>query len=278
MLFAVEPLSGALGAEIKGLDLSRELDERQVAALREAWREHLVLVFRDQDLEPGGHVALARRLGTPHIHPFVQGLPDHPEVIEIVKEPEETNAWGAGWHSDVSFEECPSLGSLLHAKEIPPFGGDTVFANMELAYDTLDDAMKERLSGLRAQHSSGAPARYADRYRGMRPRQGEASSHSHPVVRIHPETGRKILFVNPIFTHAIEGLEEAESATLLRDLIDHATRLDFTCRIRWAPRTLVMWDNRSVMHNALTDFFTARGNTGHRRVMHRVTLQGDRPR
>ncbi len=276
-MFAVEPLTGALGAEIAGIDLARGLDAQQFTALRRAWNEHLVLVFRDQDLDPEAQTAVARQFGELHIHPYVEGLPDHPEVIEIVKEPEEANAWGAGWHSDVSFEERPSLGSLLHAKEIPPFGGDTLFANMELAYETLPAETKERIAGLTAIHRSGKPERYADSYRSMRPRQNDARRTSHPVVRTHPETGRKILFVNPIFTERIEDLEEAEAKPLLAGLLAHATRPEFTCRVRWAAKTVVLWDNRSVLHNAMTDFFAARGNTGYRRVMHRVTIEGDRP-
>lgn len=277
MLFSATPLTGALGAEVTGISLADGVTAQQLAALHKAWNEHLVFVFRDQDLQPADLVSLARRFGDLHIHPFVEGLPDQPEVVEIVKEPDETNAWGEGWHSDVSYEERPSLGSLLYAKEIPPFGGDTLFANMELAYDTLPEETKQRIAGLSAIHCSGEASNYSKNYAGMKPRSEPAHEAIHPVVRTHPETGRKILFVNDIFTRSIVGLGEEESRKLLAELTAHSTRPEFTCRIRWAPKTVVMWDNRSVMHNAVTDFFKSRGNTGYRRVMQRVTIEGDRP-
>ena len=277
MLFSAAPLTGALGAEITGITLADGLDTQKLAALRQAWHEHLVLVFRDQDMQPADLVALARRFGELHIHPFVEGLPGQHEVVQIVKEANETNAWGEGWHSDVSYEDRPSLGSVLYAKEIPPFGGDTLFANMELAYQTLPEETKQRIAGLSATHSSGDASVYSEHYSGMKPLNGAARQAIHPVVRTHPETGRKILFVNYMFTRNIVGLGEQEGRTLLAELIDHSTRPEFTCRIRWAPGTVVMWDNRSVLHNAVTDFFEARGNAGYRRVMQRVTIEGDRP-
>ncbi len=277
MKLALQPLTGGLGAEVKDLTLAGDMPRAAVAEVRAALLEHLVLVFRNQDLEPAEQAALGRRFGPLHVHPFVQGLDEQPEIIRIVKLPEETTAWGEGWHSDISFEAEPSMGSILVAKEVPPFGGDTLFANMVLAYETLDQATKDRIAGLKALHSSGEARHYTERYQGMRPRDSKARGHVHPVVRTHSETGRKLLFVSPVFTRRIEGLAEDESRALLARLCAHATRPELTCRVRWEPGMAVFWDNRAVLHYAVTDYFEARGNLGHRRVMHRVTIQGDRP-
>ena len=273
----IRKLHPALGAEVSGVDLRKRLTPDAARIIKGAFLAHVVLVFRDQDLQPAEQAALGRRFGRLHIHPFVQGLDEQPEIIRIVKLPEEATAWGEGWHSDISFEAEPSMGSILVAKEVPPFGGDTLFANMVLAYETLDQATKDRIAGLKALHSSGEARYYSERYQGMRPRDSAARGHVHPVVRTHPETGRKLLFVNPVFTERIEDLSKTESRALLTRLCAHATRPELTCRVRWEPGMAVFWDNRAVLHYAVTDYFETRGNLGHRRVMHRVTIQGDRP-
>ena len=272
------PITGALGAEVSGVTLAGQLEERRLAELRRALLEHKVLVFRGQDASPAQLVAFGAQFGPLHRHKFVQGLAGHPEVIEIVKEPGESNAWGEGWHSDVSFEQVPSLGSLLLAREVPPYGGDTLFANMELAYETLPGELKERIEGVKALHESGDSGGYADSYAGMQAKAHDAVASEHPLVRTHPESGRKILFANPVFTRRISGLAEAESRQLLARLFAHALQPHFSCRIRWEAGMAVMWDNRSVLHNAMTDYFPGRTNCGFRRVMHRVTICGDRPR
>ena len=269
------PLTGALGAEVGNVDLA-SVDDETVGELRRALDEHLVLFFRDQSLTPSGHVALGRRFGKLNIHPFVEGLPDHPEIIEIVKEPDEGFNWGGGWHSDVSFLDEPSMGSILFGRQVPPHGGDTLFANMQLAYDTLSDGLKRLLAGLRAVHRSGDAARYADGYDGMK-RRGEGEiTVEHPVVRSHPDTGRKSLFVNRLFTHCFAGMSAEESRPLLGYLFDHAERPAFTCRFRWRENSVAFWDNRFVIHNAVADYHPERV-PGVRRVMHRVTVNGERP-
>jgi taurine dioxygenase len=273
----IAPLSGTVGAEIGGIDVSRPLDETTVAALRQALVEHHVIVLRDQDLTPDDQIRFGRYFGELDTHPFVEGMASHPEVIEIVTEPDDTFNFGGGWHTDVTFLEEPDLGSILYGIEIPPFGGDTLFADQHAAYETLSDTMKGFLDGLVAVHSAGqqyGAGGYSTRSKSMRTKDAGVADHvvRHPVVRTHPESGRKALYVNRAFTTRIEGLRHDESAALLEFLFNHAVREPFTCRVRWQPGTLAMWDNRSVQHYALFDY------RGHRRRMHRITVRGDRPR
>ena len=209
----------------------------------------------------------------------MQGLGGHPDIIEIVKEPEEAQNFGSGWHADLTFLEQPPGGAVLYARDLPPVGGDTMFANMYLAYETLSHGMRRMLEGLSARHASGEPKLYASEFRGMRERGGtDAIEQVHPVVRTHPVTGRKAIFVNPVFTRCFETMTMEESAPVLRYLHEHATRPEFTFRFRWSPGTLLIWDNRVVLHNALNDDFgAARNGMGFRRVLHRATLAGERP-
>lgn len=277
--FRVEAVAGALGAQIHGVDLALPLSDETFEAIRDALHEYLVIFFRDQDLTAGQHRAFARRLGPLEPHPYVAGLAEHPDIIEIVKEPEETHNFGSRWHADLTFLEQPPGGAVLYARDLPPVGGDTMFANMYLAYETLSHGMRRMLEGLSARHASGEPKLYASEFRGMRERGGtDAIEQVHPVVRTHPVTGRKAIFVNPVFTRCFETMTMEESAPVLRYLHEHATRPEFTFRFRWSPGTLLIWDNRVVLHNALNDDFgAARNGTGFRRVLHRATLAGERP-
>jgi taurine dioxygenase len=274
--FKVEPIAGALGAEIHGVDLARDLSEQTVAAIRRAWLEHLVLFFRDQDLPPARFLAFARRFGEPIEYPFVKGLDEAPEIIPVLKLESERVNFGGIWHSDTAYLAVPPMASMLVAREVPPAGGDTEFANMYLAYETLSDGMKRLLQGLVAVNSSAA----ADVSRTREDRLKDSAradarkeySAAHPVVRVHPETGRRALYVNVAHTVRFDGMTEEESAPILRYLYRHQVRPELTCRFRWRPGSLAFWDNRCAQHNAINDY------QGHRRLLHRITLAGDEPR
>jgi taurine dioxygenase len=273
----VSPVSPALGAEVEGVDLAEDLDEATIAEIRRALLDHHVLFFRDQDLTPEAQIRFGRRFGELDTHPFVEGMSTHPEVIEIVTEPDDIVNFGGGWHTDVTFLEEPDLGSILYAVDVPPYGGDTLFANQHLAYETLSDTMKGILDGLVAKHSPGpqyAPGGYSTLAKSMRTKNSDIAADRvvrHPVVRTHPETGRKALYVNRAFTIGIQGMRGEEAGALLEYLFTHAVREPFTCRFRWTPGAVAMWDNRSVQHYALYDY------KGQRRVMRRITIKGDRP-
>ncbi|MEN3950798.1 TauD/TfdA family dioxygenase [Iodidimonas sp. SYSU 1G8] len=278
MSIEIEPLGAAAGARIHGVDLSQPLDEADFARVRRALLDHLVIFFPDQHLSPDEHKAFGLRFGTLNIHPHVKPLDGHPEVLNIVKEPDDRLNFGGGWHSDMSFLDKPVLGSILYAREIPRTGGDTMWANMCLAYDALSTGMKQMLAGLTAIHTAediyGAQGIYNnDDRRSMRTQAAEQASGraEHPVVRTHPETGRKLLFVNEAFTTKFKGMTRAESRPLLDFLCQHATSAPFVYRHRWTENEVAFWDNRCTQHFALNDY------AGQRRVMHRVTVNGDRP-
>jgi taurine dioxygenase len=273
---AIRRLAGAIGAEISGVDLSTDLADETVAAIRRAWLEHLVVCFHDQDLPPARFLAFARRFGEPIEYPFVKGLDAHPEIIPVLKLETERVNFGGIWHSDTAYLEAPPMASMLVAREVPPAGGDTLFANMYLAYETLSDGMKRMLEGLVAVNSSAAAdvsRTREDRLRdSARADAKKEYTASHPVVRVHPETGRRALYVNVAHTVRFEGMTDEESAPILRYLYQHQVRPEFTCRVSWRPGSLALWDNRCAQHNAINDY------QGHRRLLHRITLAGDKPK
>jgi taurine dioxygenase len=273
--FEVRPIAGALGAEISGIDLAQALPDEVVAALRRAWLEHLVLFFRDQPLTPAQFMAFAGRFGEPVEYPYLKGIEGFPRITEVKKLEHERINFGGVWHSDTTYLECPPMASLLLAREIPPFGGDTLFANMYLAYETLSERMQRLLDGLTAVNSSAkadASKTREDRVRtdGRDGARAELVA-EHPVVRTHPETGRKALFVNPGHTVRFGGMTEEESRPLLEFLFRHQVRPEHTCRFVWRPGSIALWDNRCAQHNPINDYH------GFRRVMHRITLAGTRP-
>lgn len=265
----VEPLTGSIGAEIAGADL-RELDDELIAELQDAWLAHKVLFFRDQQLTQDEHVAYGRALGELEVHPFAPHVEGHPEILVLESTAESFYA-AETWHSDVTFRECPPLGSVLMGRIVPPYGGDTCFANMELAYERLPDDLKEQIDGAFAIHS------YVKAFgRGMSDRKrAEAAEQfpdqKHPVVRTHPVTGRKSLYVNRIFTLTIDGMTPDESRSLRQRLYDEAATPEYQCRFRWQAGSIAQWDNRCTQHYAVPD------HGGMHRRMERVTLIGDRP-
>jgi taurine dioxygenase len=272
----IRPISGALGAEIHGVDLAGALDASAVAAIRQALLDHLVIFFRDQNLPPERFLAFARCFGEPMEYPLVKGIEGYPDIIRVAKLEHETVNFGGIWHSDTTYLETPPMGTLLVAREVPPFGGDTLFANMYLACETLSEGMKRLLEGLRSVSSSvkaDASKTREDRIKSDPTAQSRREFLAeHPVLRTHPETGRKALYVNIAHTVRFAGMTEAESAPILGYLFQHQTRPEFTCRFVWRPGSLAFWDNRCVQHNPVNDYH------GHRRIMHRITLAGDKPR
>jgi taurine dioxygenase len=276
---AVERIAGALGAEISGIDLSHDLDDAAIGEIRRALVDNQVVFFRDQHLTPERHLAFGRRFGTLQVHDFVEGMADNEEIIEVRKEEYEKRNFGGGWHTDVSYLERPALGSVLYARDVPDVGGDTMFASQYLAYDALSDGMKKMLGTMTAIHSARRPyGPDAARARAYGPSSMQFNfsedAHAeveHPVIRTHAESGRKALYVNATFTIRFKDMTEDESVPLLRYLCEHAVRPEFTCRFRWKKNSIAFWDNRAVQHNAVNDYH------GQRRIMHRVTIEGERP-
>jgi len=279
----VQPLSPVMGAEVTDIDLSTMPDDATFAAIHQALLDHLVLVFRNQRLTPAEHVAFSERFGELMVHVKAEYLlPDQPEVLVLSNKkhpdgrPMGFEDAGRYWHSDMSYVDEPPLGSLLHAIEIPPEKGDTLYCNMYLAYEELPDATKQRLVGLQAAHSylasfEGKTKSGYARDTLTEEQKAQLAEVTHPVVRTHPETGRKALYVNPGFTVRLVGLPEDEGAALLDELLVHASRPEFQFRHVWQPHDLVFWDNRCTMHHATTY------DTQYTRHMHRTTVKGDRP-
>ena len=267
-------VGGVIGAEIHGVDLARDLPDQTVAAIRQALLDHLVVFFRGQHLTSAQYRAFASRIGTPIEYPFVPGITGFPEITPVLKRPDQTINFGGVWHSDTTYLPEPPMATLLLAREIPTVGGDTEFANQYIAYETLSDGMKSVLAGLRGvARSDKAEASRTREDRGKKPGTGgEVLTAEHPVVRTHPETGREVLYVNIAHTARFAGMTEEESLPLLRFLWEHQTRPELTCRFRWSPGALALWDNRCAQHQAINDY------QGQQRLMHRITLAGDRPR
>jgi taurine dioxygenase len=278
---AVKPISGALGAVIEGVDLASEPDNYAVEAVHRALLDHCVIFFRDQHITPEQHIAFGRRFGTLNVHDYVKAMEGHPEIIVVAKNESDTKNFGGGWHSDVTYIEEPALGSILYCLEAPAYGGDTLFANQYAAYEALSPGMKRMLDGMRAIHTAravygpkgSASVTYSKELTAMEIyASAEAEREvAHPVVRTHPETGRKCLYVNPGFTTRFQDMTVEESLPLLEYLWTHCTKPEFTCRFRWERGSVAFWDNRALQHYALNDY------QGQRRVMHRVTVNGDRP-
>ena len=272
---SIRPVAGALGAEISGVDLSRDLSEDTIAEIRQALLDHLVIFFRDQDISPEQHLAFTRRFGDLVQYPLVKGLEGYPDIIPVVKLEHEKVNFGGLWHTDTTYLEEPPLGSVLLARELPPAGGDTLFANLYLAYETLSDGMKELLAPLKGINvSSKAQVSETRKERlktGAKAPADTVLSATHPVVRTHPETGRKALYVSFAHTVRFEGMSEEESQPILDYLFEHQIKPEFTCRFSWEPGSIAFWDNRSTLHNPVNDYH------GYKRVMHRITLAGDKP-
>jgi len=271
-------LSGALGAEISGINLkdsSKENYERINALLL----EHKVIFFRNQNITQEEQIALAENWGPLETHAYVKGVDKHPEIVRIVKTKDEKNQWGENWHTDVSYNVKPTKAVILKSIKIPPVGGDTCFSNMELAWETLDDKIKNKIKDKKAIHSSLGAEFFIDNYKGMlghEKRNYNEYSNEHPIVRTHPETGKKILYVNWTYTKQIIGLEKKENDEILKEIFEHQARLDLTCRFNWTENAVAIWDNRSVIHYAIADFYPGRG-LGHERIMDRIAIEGDQP-
>ena len=279
----VRPIASALGAEIHGIDLSEKLDDTTFATVRQALHDYLVIFFRNQTITPDQHLAFGRLFGEVETHAYAKGLPSHPEILPVIKEAEDRAAnFGGIWHSDVAFHEIPPMGQILYALEVPEAGGDTIFVNMYRAYEALSDTMKELLYGMKAVHTgqrsygvsnSQVTLRQEKFSKSMDVKVKEDASHEmvHPIVRTHPETGRKSLYVSAISIQRFDGMTKEESRPLLKFLKEHARRPEFTCQFRWKRHSIAFWDNRCTQHYALNDYH------GHRREMHRVTIAGERP-
>ncbi len=284
MAYEIRPLAESFGVEVVGLDLAAPLDDATFAAIRRAWFERAVIVFRDQSLSPAAQAAFSRRFGKLQIHVLTQfQLPDEPEVLLLSNEkradgtPVGFEDAGRYWHSDLSYDVHPSLGTMLYAVDIPPQGGDTLFVDMYRAYATLPPATKARIDGRFAFHSY---TRNYDRNQsrpGARPalsaeQKARLADVRHPIVRTNEDTGRKALYVNPGFTWRIDGMDEDESRALLDELFAHALKPEFRYAHVWRPHDFLCWDNRGTMHHATLY------DPKYRRHMHRTTIEGARPR
>ena len=271
----VRPIAGAIGAEIFGVDLGNEVEEDTIAAIRRAWLQHCVIFFRDQALPPARFLMFAKQFGTVVEYPFIKGLEDFPEIIPVVKLEHEKTNFGGIWHSDTAYLEAPPMGTMLVAREVPPYGGDTMFANMYLAHEALSDGMKRLLDGLIAINTSAkadVSRTREDRVKdSVRADAKKEYVGEHPVVRTHPETGRKALYLNAGHTLQFKDMSVEESAPILDYLFRHQVRPEFTCRFAWRAGSMAFWDNRCALHNPVNDYH------GYRRVMHRITLAGDKP-
>ena len=274
----VRPLAGAIGAEVLGIDLRDDLDDEVIAEIRRAFLENLVIFFREQRLTPAELERFVSRFGTLDPHHVLRGMDQQPNVLDIIRSKTDRYIFAPGWHADVTWQEAPVLGAMLYGVEVPESGGDTLFANQYLAYEMLSSGLRGLLDGLHAVHSAedtyGPGAEKATKVELIKIDRSQAvkGRSVHPVVRTHPETGRKALFVNPDYTKGLADMTAQESKPLLQYLYAHATRPELTCRFRWRQGSIAFWDNRCTLHCPIDDYF------GKRRRTWRVTLQGDRPR
>lgn len=271
----VTQLNTSIGATVSGVDVAKNLSETFVSELRAVWLEHQVIVLREQRLSPAQLLELAALLGEPDTYPFLSGLPGFPQITEVLKKEDETVNFGGVWHTDTIYQQCPPMATLLYALEIPPCGGDTVFASQYAAYSSLSDGLKNTLRGMSARSYAGNKAVAATRAARIE-EQGtgvaaEALSAEHPVIRTHPETGRQSLYVSPAHTTHFAGWTEDESAALLHCLFAAQIRHEWCCRHQWQVGDLALWDNRCTLHYPVNDYH------GYRRLLHRVTLKGDAP-
>ena len=272
----LEPLAPSVGAEIHGVDLSGDLSDKVIEEIRQALGHHGVIFFRNQSVSPADHLAFARRFGEINVNRFFYHVEGFPEIANVQRAPGDEGATGWYWHTDHSYDQAPAMGSVFVAREIPPVGGDTLFAGMAAAYEVLSDGLKSVLEGLHAWHSdhvcpevkdAGLHEAYGSRLQGL---SGQSEVRArHPVVIKHPISGRKVLYVNGGFTEGIEGWAPSESRALLSFLYEHASQPTFTYRHRWRPGDVAFWDNRATWHCALDDC------QGHRRVLHRITIEGE---
>ena len=264
-------LTGGLGAEIFGADVR---DGAQFEEIHSAFAKHSVIVLRDQEISPEDHLDFARRFGPINVNRFFKPVDGYPEIATVLKEKDQKEAVGEGWHTDHSYDQVPAMGSILRAIEMPPYGGDTLFVSMGAAYEALSEPMRRFLDGLMAVHSSrhvfGVTTLDSEAAKSGRLSNAEAATQDarHPVVITHPLSGRRGLFVNPVFTTHIEGLTAEESTAILDMLYEHCRQPEFQCRVRWREGDITMWDNRATWHKAINDY------QGFRRLMHRVTVDG----
>lgn len=272
----IKLLSGALGAEVSGINL-KDSSVENWNKINTLLLEHKALFFRDQSITSEEQINLAEHFGPLERHIYVKGREKYPEILRIIKEPDEKRQWGETWHTDVSYNPKPTKVIILKSLKVPPVGGDTMFSNMEIAYETLDNKIKNKIKDKKATHSSLGAAAFTRDYKAMEGNGNLAEySNAHPMVRTHPETGKKILYVNSMYTKKILDLEENESEDILSEIFKHQERLDFTCRFKWTENAVAIWDNRSTLHQGLTDFFPGRG-LGHERIMDRIAVEGDQP-
>ena len=270
----VRPIAGSIGAEIHNVDVGKDLDEATIGDIRKALLDHCVIFFRNQKLDAERHKAFTRRFGEIFIHPNYKGMQADPEIIVITREPGDKKIVGEEWHADTTMMPEPPMGAILYAIEVPPYGGDTLFANQYQAYEALSEGMKKMLSGLQALHSDrkvAGPAANKNAYRATKVREDadwRETVSAHPVVATHPETGRKLLYVNASYTTGFAGMTEEESRPLLDYLLDHGHRPEFTCRFRWETGSIAFWDNRCSKHLAIHDAGPIR------RVMRRTQIAG----
>jgi taurine dioxygenase len=272
----VKMIAGALGAEISGIDL-KDTSLENFEKINKLFLEHKVLFFRNQNITIEEQLSLGKHFGPSEKHPYIKGLDKYPEIVRIIKTADKENQWGDGWHSDYSYNVKPTKALILRFIKVPPVGGDTCFSNMELAWEKLNKKIQKKIIDKKAIHTSFNQPFYTDDYGAMESNGNHKEyKNEHPIVRTHPETGKKILFVNWMYTQEIVGLEKKESNEILKKIFDHQAKLEFTCRFTWTENTVCILDNRSVVHFAIGDFYPGRG-LGYERIMDRLSIQGDQP-